>query len=187
MFTVDAEYWFSCHYCRKEEIEDGEEQEKFLTEVGSRYAFISGLRILSYGDNSRRELTQKLRTKGHKPEYIDGALDKLQEYGYINDTRYARNLTDSLIARKHMSRNGIKNELIKKGIEREIIESVLDDTEFDDAQAIKALLSGKFSRNLSDEKGIRKTVAALQRLGYGWQDIKSALDSVRIRQEDFSE
>ena len=33
----------------------------------------------------------------------------------------------------------------------------------------------KYARRLGDEKGRRQTVAALQRLGYRWDEIRSAL------------
>ncbi len=184
MFTVDAEFWYSCPWCRVTEIEDGEKQDEFLNDVGSRYAFISGLRILSYGDNSRKELSVKLMSKGHKSEYVAIALDKLEEYGYINDNRYARYLTDRLIRVKHMSRNGIRSELLRKGISREIAEITLEETEFDAVQDICTLLETRFRKNLGDEKGVKRTVAALQRLGYGWSDIKTAMRECEVNRED---
>ena len=186
MFTVDAEYWYSCPWCRISEIDEADEQEKFLSDAGSRYAFISGLRVLSYGDNSRKELALKLKTKGHKAEYVTLALDKLEEYGYINDSRFARYLTDRLIRTKKMSRNGIRCELLRKGVSREIADEILEETEFDAVEDICALLQKKYSRYLNDEKGIKKTVAALQRLGYGWSDIKSALRRYELDSEDDS-
>ena len=175
-FTVDAEYWYSCPYCRVTDIEDSSEQEKFLLDVGSRCAFISGLRILSYGDNSRKDLKIKLRSKGHKAEYVEPALDKLEEYGYLDDKRYAGNLIDRLITAKHMSRGGIKNELIRKGIDRELTDALLEEIDFDPVSSIGELLDTKFSGKFSDEKGLRRTVNDLMRLGYGWSDIKTALN-----------
>ena len=69
MFTVDAEYWFSSPYHGKNNIEDEEELTAFFEAVGSRCAFIAGLRLLSYRDHSRKELITKLCQKGHKREY----------------------------------------------------------------------------------------------------------------------
>lgn len=184
MFTVDAEYWYTCPYCRVKEITDSAECDKFFTEIGSRYAFISGLRLLSYSDNSRKELKLKLLNKGHKPQYVERALDNLEEYGYINDVRFARNKADFLIRRKHMSKNGIKSELLRHGISSDVIGEVLEELELDPVEDIAALLSTKYKRYLNDEKGMRKTVAGLQRLGYGWSDIKTALDRYSPDTED---
>ena len=183
-FTVDGEYWYACPYCNKTEIKGEREQEKFLADIGSRSAFISALSILSYGDNSRRTLQTKLVMKGHKKEYVACALDKLEEYGYVNDRRYAENLARRLLETKHMSKAGIKRELAAKGVERSLADEIASSLEADPVEEISALLETKYRRYLADEKGLKKTVSALKRLGYGWSDIKSALDRAEIYRED---
>ncbi len=187
-YTVDAEYWYTCPYCRKSEITDGEECEAFINDIGSRYAFISGLRILSYGDNSRKELTRKLVSKGHDKAHVSNALDKLEEYGYVNDRRYAELLTESLRSRKIMSKNGIKSELVRRGVDSETAAAVLEETEFDPVEDILDLLNKKYGRILTaDEKGRRKTIAALQRLGYGWSEIQAAINRYNPEGEIFDD
>lgn len=182
-FTVDAEYWFSCPYYGKENIDDGE-QAAFLEAVGSRSAFIAGLRILSYRDHSEKELLQKLRQKGINKLYAEKAVEKLKDYGYINDERVAEYYAKSLSERKGMSKNGIKNELKRKGISSEMADIVAESLDFDPILRIIELLNTKYSRYLNDEKGVRKTVAALQRLGYRWSDIKSAFRQLEVETED---
>ncbi len=186
-FTVDAEYWYSSPYYSKKSIDDEEESAAFMEAVGSRCAFIAGLRVLSYSDHSEREMINKLCQKGHKKEHAVLAVERLCEYGYINDERYASNLAERLMRTKGMSVRAIKSELIHRGISREIADNVLETLDFDPILRIIELLNTKYSRNLSDEKGIKKTVAALQRLGYGWSDIKSALRSVEAETEDFDD
>ena len=186
-FTVDAEYWYSSPYYSVKSIDNEEESAAFLEAVGSRCAFIAGLRLLSYSDYSEREMINKLCRKGHKKEYAVLAVEKLCDYGYLNDERYAANLAERLMKSKGMSVRAIKSELIHKGISREIADNVLETLDFDPILRIIELLNTKYSRNLSDEKGIKKTVAALQRLGYGWSDIKSALRRVEAGTEDFDD
>ena len=60
-FTVDAEYWFSSPYHGISNIEDEEELAAFYEAVGSRCAFIAGLRLLSYRDHSRKELIKVIK------------------------------------------------------------------------------------------------------------------------------
>ncbi len=186
-YTVDAEYWYSCPWHSIKIIDDPQKQTEFLKDIGSRYAFISGLRFLSYGDNSRKALKRKLVTKGHIPEYADIALDKLEEYGYINDERFSRTLRDKLINSKHMGKYAIKQELLRRGVDKAIIDEVLEEVEFDSVESIITLLNSKYSKYLNDEKGRRKTVAGLQRLGYNWSDIKTALSRVGSEREEFSD
>ena len=187
MFTVDAEYWFSSPYHGVSNIEDEEELAAFFEAVGSRYAFISGLRLLSYRDHSRKELINKLCQKGHKKEYAEKACETLEYYGYINDERYAENLVQSLVERKGMSVRGVKNELFQKGISREIADNVVESLDFDPVLRIIDLINTKYSRCLSDEKGMKRMVSALQRLGYRWSDINSALRQIEIETEDFGD
>lgn len=185
-FTVDAEYWFSSPYHGKEMIVD-EELAAFYEAVGSRCAFIAGLRLLSYHDHSLKELVSKLVQKGHKRQYAEKAAAKLADYGYINDERFAQNLAESLLERKGMNVNAIKSELLRKGISREIAENIAETLDIDPVLRIIDLLNTKFSRKISDEKGVKRTVAALQRLGYRWSDINAAFRRLEIETEDFDD
>lgn len=182
-FTVDAEYWFSSPYFGKDSIDDEQELAAFTEAVGSRCAFIAGLRLLSYHDSSKKQLSQKLIQKGHKQAYVSNALDRLEELSYVNDERFAQNLAKELSERKGMSNRGIKSELFRHGIDSEIAEIVIEGLDNDPILRIIEIINKKYFRNLSDEKGVRKTVAALQRLGYSWSDIKSALRQIEIDTE----
>ena len=184
MFTVDAEYWFSSPYHGREFIEDNEELTAFYEAVGSRCAFIAGLRLLSYRDHSSKELVTKLVQKGHKREYSESAVEKLSEYGYVNDERYALYLASSLLERKGMNSNAIRSELLRKGISREISDNVVESLDIDPVLRIIDLLNTKYSRKISDEKGVKRTVASLQRLGYKWSDINTAFRRLEIETED---
>ncbi|MEE1139261.1 MAG: regulatory protein RecX [Acutalibacteraceae bacterium] len=184
MFTVDAEYWFSSPYHGREFIEDNEELTAFYEAVGSRCAFIAGLHLLSYRDHSSKELVTKLVQKGHKREYSESAVEKLSEYGYVNDERYALYLASSLLERKGMNSNAIRSELLRKGISREISDNVVESLDIDPVLRIIDLLNTKYSRKISDEKGVKRTVASLQRLGYKWSDINTAFRRLEIETED---
>ena len=184
MFTVDAEYWFSSPYHGREFIEDNEELTAFYEAVGSRCAFIACLRLLSYRDHSSKELVTKLVQKGHKREYSESAVEKLSEYGYVNDERYALYLASSLLERKGMNSNAIRSELLRKGISREISDNVVESLDIDPVLRIIDLLNTKYSRKISDEKGVKRTVASLQRLGYKWSDINTAFRRLEIETED---
>ena len=134
--------------------------------------------------HSEKELVMKLVLKGHKKEYAVNAVSLLKEYNYVNDERTAEIYAKDLFERKGMSVNGIINELCRKGISREIACNAVEKLDNDPILRIIDLLNRKYSRFLSDEKGIRKTVSALQRLGYSWSDIRTALRQYEIETED---
>ena len=187
VFTVDAEYWFSSPYCTVKEIDDEEELAAFYDAVGSRSAFIAGLRLLSYRDHSEKEMVQKLVQKGHRKSYAVNAVEKLKEYRYIDDERVAEIYAKDLFERKGMSINGIVSELCRKGISREIACNAAEKLDNDPILRIIDLIDKKYHRYLNDKKGVKKTVAALQRLGYRWSDINSALRQYQIETEDYGD
>ena len=56
-YTVDADFWYSCPYRSVQSIDDEQELAEFNFSVGSRCAFNAGLRLLGYGDHSKKELS----------------------------------------------------------------------------------------------------------------------------------
>ena len=172
-FTVDADFWFSCGYAGRSEIDEDELEELRLT-VENRRAFNKALSLLSVRDHSRKELELKLRRSAND-EAIENALDRIEEMGYINDELYARRLADELLHRKALTPSAVKLELTKRGISREIADSVCENLEVDTEQALKDLLETKFASKMSDEKSRKRTFNALLRMGYSYSDIRSAM------------
>ena len=185
--TVNADYWFTCGIKSGSEVTP-EQLEELLTESARRKMMNKALDLLSMRDYSRRELADKLVTKAwEKKEQKDmdlGSLkqqasdicDRLEELGLLNEERFARSYVDELIRRKHLSKSGLKTALIQKGVQRDIIETVLEEVDDDPVEQIRELLATKFrNRDLSDEKQKTRTVNALLRLGYHYNEIHAAM------------
>lgn len=131
--------------------------------------------LLSGRDYSRKKLFEKLREEASE-DVADEVCDRMEELGLIDDEKYARRLSHDLIQLKKMSKRGAMYKLMEKGIDRETAEQVLEEIEIDPVEQICALIDKKYINKLEDEKDRRRTVAALQRLGYSWSDIKAALE-----------
>lgn len=185
--TVNADYWFTCGIKSGSEVTP-EQLEELLTESARRKMMNKALDLLSLRDYSRRELSDKLVTKAwEKKEQKDmdlGSLkqqasdicDRLEELGLLNEERFARSYVDELIRRKHLSKSGLRTALIQKGVQRDIIETVLEEVDVDPVEQIRELLATKFkNRDLSDEKQKTRTVNALLRLGYRYNEIHAAM------------
>ena len=185
--TVNADYWFTCGIKSGSEVTP-EQLEELLTESARRKMMNKALDLLSLRDYSRRELSDKLVTKAwEKKEQKDmdlGSLkqqasdicDRLEELGLLNEERFARSYVDELIRRKHLSKSGLKTALIQKGVQRDIIETVLEEVDVDPVEQIRELLETKFkNRDLTDEKQKTRTVNALLRLGYRYNEIHAAM------------
>ncbi len=179
--TVDGEYWFTSEWCRLKEI-DEDDFEEMKEEITKRRAWLNALDLLSMRSHSEKELVIKLRRK-YSQETAEAVAHKAAELGLIDDEAFAEMYAKELIERKKYGISRVKNELRLKGISSDITESVLLSLDIDTKESIINLVERKYLRKLSDEKGKRQVIAALQRLGYSYSDIKSALREIDITEE----
>ena len=182
-FTVDEAYFLSMGIYNGKEVDDDELQEIKQT-VSVRRAYNYAVTLLARRDHSERELMSKLTQKG----YSDGAeeaVTKLRNGGYVSDERFARLYVRELQTLKRYGKRRIEQELYRKGIDREIIREVLDETEFAQDELV-SLIERKYGRYLSDEKGVQKTVNGLLRMGYSYGEIRDALKQINenLQSED---
>lgn len=185
--TVDSDYWYSEKYRNLKEINE-EELTELLDSVSFRRAYNKGLDFLSRRPFGTKELIKKLCEKGHEKEASQKACERLIELGLLNDEEYARILANDLLERKSYSIKRIKQELNFRGIDREIIENTVDSLDNNPQKSIIMLVKKKYINKLNDEKGKKRTVDALLRLGYTYSDIKIALNTIsEFDGEDFYE
>lgn len=130
--------------------------------------------LISYRDHSEGELRQKL-LRDFGEEAVDKAVHRLCELGLINDENFARKYAQSL-SHKHMSQRQIQQKLRQKGLDRDLTSEAVEDLDLDEKEEIRALINKKYLRKLSDEGDLRRTIAALQRRGFGYSDIRSVIE-----------
>lgn len=182
--TVDESYWASLCIAEKSEIdEDG-----FIeleSSIMRRRAFNKAAYLLSSREHSRREIITKLIQRGYNKETAEEAADRLEEYGYLSDERFARLYAAELKERKKLGKIRIKQELLRKGIDRDIIENVLSETEEDAETEIAELLRKKYPRFSQDERMKNRAINALIRYGYRIYDIKNAMNMFDNSEEEY--
>ena len=173
--TVDELYFASLYLKDGQEI--SEEDYAALEEtVNIRRAYNCAVSLLSRRDHSKKELLRKLREKG----YTDGAeaaIEKLEESGYIDDERFCRMYASELVRLKGYGKRRVEQELSFKGVDRDIIRSVLDEILFD-TDKLSVIIKRKYLSKMSDEKGRRKAFDALVRLGYTYSEIREAIKNI---------
>lgn len=152
-----------------------EELHELIALSGERRAKEKALWLISYRSHSKKELRDKI-TRTCDRESAEKAVERMEELGLVDDEDFARRYAEKCIFQKHMSKRAAAMELRRKGIDRQIADEVLEDIEVDVQEQIRAVIDKKY-RQIDDEKIRRRAVAALQRLGYGWDDIKEALES----------
>ena len=98
-------------------------------------------------------------------------FNRLVEKKYVNDDNFARFWIENRFVKKGVSQRRLKNELKAKGVDSHTVERLLADSDRSDDNEIKKIIAKKRSRYDSDDK----LVAYLMRLGFGYDDIKTAL------------
>lgn len=156
---------------------DEEIMQTILADSNKHKAKQKALELLTFRAHSKKELENKItRTVGESA--AQEAVEKMEELGLVNDLEFAKSYSLELAQRKYYSAKRIEFELIQKGIEKDIIDKVFEDIYIDEEQNINAALSKKHLSMPLDEKTKRRTIAWLQRLGYGLGQIISAIDNL---------
>lgn len=179
--TTDIDFWAEHYFKDGTEITQ-EEWESLTDSIYYKKAVDKCYDLLSRRDHSVKELkTKLLRTVDEKN--ADKAIEKMLELGYLDDEKYARNLVKYLAQTRNMSKNHIKQEMFKRGIPNEIINSVMEDYEFDNISCVVDLILTKYRNKLNNEDGNKKVIASLMRKGFSYSDIKNAF--YRIENEEY--
>ena len=181
--TVDSDYWYSEKYRNYKEISE-EELTELLDAVSFRRAYNKGLDLLTRRPHGTKELIKKLCEKGHNKESAEKACERLLELGLLNDEEFARMLANELYERKGYGIKRIRQELIFRGINSEIVENAIESLDIDTQTRIILVIKKKYINKLDDEKGRKRAIDGLVRLGYSYSDIKSALNSISDFCED---
>ena len=175
VMNLDAQTLIENRFDVGREIDDDELKE-IIEKSNERRAKDKALWLISYRSHSKKELFDKLR-RDFDEDSAQKAVDRMQELGLINDGEFAKAYARKLVYGKKMSLRAAELELRRKGIDNITAEQVLSDLEYDAQTQIIEFISKKY-RNIEDEKVRRRAVAALQRKGYGWDDIKQAIESM---------
>lgn len=143
-----------------------------LSSAKSTAARICSARMLSRG-----ELLQKLREKGEEAVYAEQAADWLEELGILNDARYAASVVRHYVGRGY-GRKKLEQELFRRKIPREYWREAIDEADIPD-DTIALLIEKKLRGKVPDEKELGRLQGFLLRRGFGWEEVREALERVR--------
>ena len=144
--------------------------EEIRTEVIGKRAKKRAMHLLEQMDRTEYGLREKLRQGEYQEEAIEDAVAYVKSYHYLDDERYARNYI--LSYQNTRSRQRIQQDLLRKGIDKRLIEQVLEEAyEGEELQMIRQLLQKKHYDTGTDMKEKRRIYAFLLRRGFKSGDI----------------
>lgn len=141
-----------------------------LTEAESRLACVQkAFSFLSYGDLSRKRLTEKLRRTFPK-ELCEETVSLLESRGYLNDWELAKRYAETYFELRAYGPMRVKQELYAKGFLPEVIEEAMQPyADQDHRETVRELLERRYSMDaLADPAVRRKAADWLRRQGYSW-------------------
>ena len=168
----------------KEIEEDTLKQAVFESEVKS--AFEKGSDYIASRMHSKKEFFEKLLKKGFEKSVILKALEKLEEYHYVDDDLFAKQFIEQ---NKKYSKKMLENKLMQKGISADIIRDKLGNK--DDFEDFKLCLkmAEKYakSKDLSKEGAIKKLYASLARKGFSFDIINKVCKQILGKNNDIDD
>lgn len=131
------------------------------------------LKILERRDVSRKMLLDKLTEKGISNTDAEEVADWLCGLGVVNDERYA-GLVVRHYAAKGYGRRRIRDELYRRGIDREFWDGALAELP-ETNDAVDRLLSVRLRGAVSPE-ALQRAQSYLLRRGYSWDEVCAATE-----------
>ena len=101
-----------------------------------------------------------------KCDFTDLIVERLCERGYVDNRKFAAWYVENRFVKKGVSRKRLKMELMKKGIDKGIIDAVLDGR--DDEEEIRKVAERKRAKYTQE-----KLIAYLCRQGFSYQLARS--------------
>ncbi len=137
-------------------------------------------RYLSHRDRSTRETADHLKKKGLKEAVVQETLSHLKEANYLDDRRFAEHWSRTRAENRQYGRYRLRQELLGKGVSRELIDETLDAL-FESVQEIdlaRAVVEKKLPamQDLDADKRKRRLTGLLQRKGFSSDVIYKVLD-----------
>jgi regulatory protein len=134
-------------------------------------------RYLNHRDRTEREVRRHLAGKGIEDEAVDDAIETLREHGFVDDARYARLFAQDKRTLEGWGSERIKNTLVSRGIDRDMIEAAVADDGDAGSEMDRALeiLRRRFPSPPRERRDRDRALGVLLRKGY---DAELALDAL---------
>ena len=164
---------------QKYDLKVNDSIEKFYDEISYEASLEKGIFLISLKDRTKKEVRLKLEEKFWNKNAVLKAIEKLEEFGYLNDMNYAISYIES----KTYGKNRISYNLFQKGIDRSTVEKAylaLDEEKeenIDDVKLEKLIDKNSRKINISnsrDEKKLKeeqKLIQYLARQGFSLDKI----------------
>jgi regulatory protein len=143
----------------------------------------AALRFLEARPRSTAEVRRRLLLHGYRADLVEGCLERLLELGILDDEAFARTWVESRDRARPRGERALRAELRTKGIDRQVVDDVLDaridEQPAADAEAARRVLERHASAlaRIADPRARRqRAYALLARSGFDSEMAVEAID-----------
>ncbi len=140
---------------------------------------------LSFKQRSKKEIQDYLKKQGIETQYIPRIITVLEKENWINDLRYAENYLSQNLHNGNKGPYILSQKLKEKGIDTDIITSLLKDY---DSSQLSQQLAEKSLRKYQDKlpyKALKdKIIQQLLAKGFSLSESKAAVQNLEIQEDD---
>lgn len=130
--------------------------------TSAQQAYDCALNLLSYRDYSDRDMLDKLKRKGADEAQAQESVEKLREYGLLDEKRYAQRVYECWLAKRCYGRQHLQAELQKKSISPELVQDIVQQLTFEEeetrAEAAAALFLQRNKKKLASMEPYDKKI-----------------------------
>jgi regulatory protein len=138
--------------------------------VGEAGLFEYAVGALARRMRTERDLRQLMKARAEAGEAgmraMDAVIVRLKELNYLSDTRFAEDYTRVRKEHEKLGRRRVQQDLMQKGVKRELVASTLE-TAYEDVDEValaRQYIARKRMKQPSGENAQKETVRAMNRL-----------------------
>ena len=175
---VNAEIVYDLNLKKGDEV-DEEKLKSLIYKEGLSKAKNKAMSILNRTAISEKKLREKL--SDYSDEIVDEVINKLKDYGFINDKDLARRIANDNSDISRFGKNKIRQNLYRKGISKDDIDEAVEEIDSNEQYENALYLARKRYKNLKGEdnrKVYQKLTQHLAYKGFSYDIIKSVIQEV---------
>lgn len=152
---------------------DKEKLNQIVSENEKADAITKATAYISKAIKTKRQVKDYLIKKGYSEELAYQVVDKLKEYGYIDDKEYSKRYIES--TQKTQGKRLVEYKLMSKGVKKEDIESAYNQSEVEYEKSARSLAEKYLKNNEITKENLMKAYRYLIGRGYSYDQADYAL------------
>ena len=150
---------------------------EIITENERAEALNKAVGYISKYLKTKREIKDYLLRKGYSEEIAWYCIDKLKEYGYVNDEDYSKRFIESNA--KNQGKRLLEYKLMMKGVRKEDIGAAYESADIDAKENAKNIAEKHLRNKEINKENLAKTYRYLIGKGFSYEEASYAIDQMK--------